>query len=153
LGKDKARRAKIFRALHAEAAKRKMDHDALRDLIHERTGVHSMADATTQQLYDLLHSWTGKGIKRTTPLPRKGCTAPEAPKQFVSGEDLDTLAEAFNRRGWAEETRRVFIRRQLRGRETIRTVADFHRVFSGVRAMNRRDEKSTAQEKGAKTNE
>jgi hypothetical protein len=62
---------------------------------------------------------------------------------MVSGEDLELLGRAFANRGWSEDTQRNFIRRQLgRGREQIRTRADFHRVFSGVRAMSKREEKA-----------
>ena len=89
----------------------------------------------------MLRSWTGKTVRKS-PLPRKGYAARcEATGQIemVSGEDLTLMADAFQRRGWTAEQQRNFIRRQLGGRETVRTRKDFHRVFSGVRAMNRRD--------------
>ncbi len=136
----KSQRAKLFRAVHAEAAKRGVDHDGLRDVCRQQFGVHSMGELTEQQLEGLYRNWTGHKLrrKRTTPLPKRGY-ARGGEIEMVSGEDLETLGAAFAARGWGKETQRAFIRRQLGGREEIRTRRDFWRVFSGVRAMNRRD--------------
>lgn len=130
-------RARLMRAVHAEGLKRGFDHEGLRAVCRERWGVASMREATDRQLAELYHAWTGKGLRRQTPLPRKGVLAAPA-EELVSGEDLNTLAEAFARRGWGPETQRAFIKRQTRGREQIRTRKDFWRVFSGLRAMERR---------------
>jgi len=136
----KNQRSKLFRAVHAEAAKRGLDHDGLREVCRGQFGVHSMGDLTEQQLEGLYRNWTGHKLrrKRTTSLPKRGY-ARSGEIELVSGEDLETLGRAFAARGWGLETQHAFIRRQLGGREQIRTRLDFHRVFSGVRAMNRRD--------------
>ena len=130
-------RARLMRALHAEGVKRGFDHDGLRDVCRERWGAASMGKATDAQLAELYHAWTGKGLRRATPLPRKGHVK-AAGEEMVSGEDLNALAEAFARRGWGPETQRVFVKRQT-GREKILSRKDFWRVFSGLRAMERRE--------------
>jgi hypothetical protein len=129
----------LIRALHAEAAKRGLDHDGLRDVCRVRFSVASMRDLSDGQLKTLFRDWTGRNFvrKRTTPLPKRGYGR-AGELELVSGEDLETLGRAFAARQWGPETQRAFIRRQL-GRDQIRTRRDFHRVFSGVRAMNRRD--------------
>lgn len=130
-----AARARLFRALHAEGSKRGLDHDALRDLCRERFSVASMAELNEGQLREMYRAWTGHGLRRKSALPRRPSGAVA---EMVTGDDLNTLAEAFALRGWTHETQRAFIHRQL-GRDEIRTRRDFWRVFSGVRAMNRRD--------------
>jgi hypothetical protein len=142
-------RGKLFRAIHAEALKRGLDHDALREIFKERFGVHSMGQLTEPQIESLYRSWTGhKPRKREKPLPKRGYAhSPEI--EIVSGEDLETLARAFALAGWGKATQEDFIRRQL-GRASIRTRRDFWKVFSGVRAINRRNgvEKSLSPREG-----
>lgn len=136
MGPTNGYRGKLFKALHAEAVKRGMDHDALRDTF----GVQSMSTISTEQLQARLKDWTGKGIRRVTPLPRRGYGKKAGPLEMVTAEDLATLAEAFERRGMDKIAQECFIFRQLGGRDSvIRTRGDFHKVFSGIRAMNRRD--------------
>lgn len=129
-------------ALHAEAAKRGLDHEGLRDVCRMRFSVESMTALSEGQLKTLYRDWTGRNFvtKRTTPLPKRGY-ASSKDLEMVSAEDLETLERAFAARQWGPETKRNFIRRQLGGREQIKTRRDFQKVFSGVRAMNRRDAK------------
>lgn len=134
MGKEKGYRNRVMRALHAEAAKRKIDHDGLRDLFR----VRSLSTVETGEIVKVLNSW-GKRMRQSV-LPRKGYAAAGGAVEMVSGEDLTLLGDAFQRAGWGENQQRAFIRRQLGGRETIRTRKDFHRVFSGMRAINRREE-------------
>ena len=134
MASDKGLRNRLFRALHAEAKKRNLGHDELRETL----GCRSMSEASTEALQQLMHTWTGHNLRQATKLPRRGYVA-SGELEIVSGKDLNTLAVAFSLRGWNEDTKRNFIRRQLGGRETIQTRRDFYRVFSGVRAMNRRD--------------
>lgn len=135
MGKEKGFRNRVMKALHAEAIKRGISHEDLREMF----SVHSLGLVETKDLVNQLRAW-GKRM-RVSQLPRKGyATKAAASPEMVSGEDLTLLGDAFQRRGWTQDQRNNFIRRQLGGRETIRTRADFHRVFSGVRAMNRRDE-------------
>lgn len=130
-------RARLFRGLHAEAAKRGLDHDGLRDVCRMQFEVHSLGDLTDAQLSELFHQWTGKGLRRKQKLPKRGY-AQSGELEMVSGEDLNTLGAAFAAMGWGRETQRQFVRRQLSGREEIRTRRDFWKVFSGIRAMQRR---------------
>lgn len=141
MSRPKEKRAMYFRALHAEAQKRGIDHDALHDICVKRYAVHTMGELTEHQLGELYAAWTGKGLRRRTAMPTKGDARPSLSEEMVSGDDLNSLALAFSQRGWGAETQRNFIRRQLHGREQIRTKRDFWKVFSGVRAMNRREEK------------
>lgn len=105
-------------------------------------GVHSLSAVDADALVGMLRGWKLR-VPRKTQLPRAGDQAlqPETP-QMVSGEDLESLGRAFAQRGWGPDTQKTFIRRQLGGREVVRTVRDFQRVFSGVRAMNRRDQEA-----------
>ncbi len=131
-------RARLFRAVHAEGTKRGLDHDALREVCRGRFGVHSMGDLTEPQLEFLYRDWTGHGIrKRRGSLPKRGYARGNQ-IELVSGEDLELLGRAFAKSGWGKETQAAFIRRQLSGRADIRTRGDFWKVFSGVRAMQRR---------------
>lgn len=131
--------------LHAEGAKRKLSHEDLRDVV----GVASLAEATPETLERCLRRW-GLRLPRRRALPRRAYAkqaAAAGTAELISGEDLELLGRAFAARGWTADTAKTFIRRQL-GRERILTRADFHKVFSGVRAMNRRDGIGQA-EKGA----
>lgn len=130
-------RARYFRGLHAEAEKRGLDHDGLRQVCRERFGVESMAELGEEQLGDLYRAWTGKGLRRRTGLPRESARA-GVDAQMVSGEDLRTLGSVFAALEWGKETQRNFVARQLGGRVEIRTTRDFFRVFHGARAMARR---------------
>jgi len=135
-------RAKLFRAVHAEGLKRGFDHGGLHDLCCARFDVASMHQMTNQQLYELYHGWTGKGMKRTSPLPRRGY-GKQGELEMVSSADLEALAKLYHDLSWGEETRRAFTRRVLRGREQIRTRADWWKVFSGARAIQRRQRTPT----------
>jgi len=77
-----------------------------------------------------LKGWTGKGLRRNAPLPRRGYGSSTF-VELAGLEDFATLANAFAVAQMNGEAQKTFIRRQLRGRDTVRTVADFHKVFSG----------------------
>ena len=135
MGPSAGFRNRVMRAIHAEAKKRGIDHDGLHDIAAMRWSVKSMADATAEQLYGLYHEWTKKGLRRRN---TKGF-APGQKTEFVSGEDLIELAEAFAVRGWGEDTQCNFIRRQLKGRDRVSTRGDLRKVLFAVRAMTKRD--------------
>jgi hypothetical protein len=137
-GPHSAFRGRLFKAVHAEAAKRDMDHDALRDLCHRSYGVRFMSEMTDADLLKLYRSFTGKSLKRKAQLPRRG-ELDEAGERLISGEELVALDAEFARRALGPEARQNFVRRQLKGRDEIRTRSDFVRVWNGIRAMNRRD--------------
>ena len=137
--KQSTLRARLMRMVHVEGVKRGLDHDALHEVCKTRYGVESMSKLDEAQLKSLLHFWGLRfNGRRETPLPKRGY-GKHGELDMVTGEDIETLGRAFAARNWGPETQRAFIRRQLGGREQIRTRRDFHRVFSGVRAMNRRD--------------
>lgn len=137
--KEAGLRVRLYRAIHAEGAKRQLDHDGVREVCRLKFGMHSLKELTDGQLQQVLYDWTGRAL-RATPrrLPKRGYAHAPGPEELVSAEDLELLGRAFSRRGWGPETRRAFVERVL-GRSEIRTRRDWWRVFSGVRAMNRRD--------------
>lgn len=139
-------RTRVMRALHAEGAKRGLDHEGLREMCRGRFGVASMGDLDLAQAASLYKDVTGteflvagRGPAPRVKLPERGYAA-RGETQIVSGGELELLERAFAKRAWGPATKLAFIRRQL-GREQIRTRADFQRVFRGVQAMNRRDGK------------
>jgi hypothetical protein len=129
----------LFRGLHAEAAKRGLDHDGLRDVCRQSYGVHSMGEVSDADLVKLYKSFTGKGLRTRARLPKRGEARDKAVEQMVSGEDLTALDSEFAKRSMGADARRNFVRRQLRGRDRIVTRRDYARVFHGLRAMNRRE--------------
>jgi len=135
-------RARLFRAIHAAGIKRGLDHEALRDVCRERFGAESMKTLSINDLQQLYKGFEGRFLavkkRKKKPLPKRG-TAKTHDLEIVSPDHLETLARAFAMRGWGKSTQREFVRRQLGGREQIRTTRDFQRVFRGVQAMNRRD--------------
>jgi hypothetical protein len=117
-----------------------MDHDALREACKNAYDIHSLADMSEPDLMALYQGWTGKTLRRKrAALPKKGDAAEGAVDQMISGEELTALDAEFAKRSFGREARTNFIRRQLQGRDTIRTRRDFAKVFHGVRAMNRRE--------------
>jgi hypothetical protein len=136
-GAKSAFRTRLFRAIHAEAPKRGFDHDGLHDMCTERFGVHSMSQLSDDQLLAIYRGWTGKTLKRRASLADPGWK--QEPDAMVSGEELTVLDQEFAKRGLGHEGRRNFVRRQLRGRESIRSRKDYVRVLHGIRAMNARE--------------
>lgn len=136
MGPNAGFRSRLMRAIHAEAAKRHIDHDSLRDICRDRCGVRSMQEMTGEQLYALYHQWTGKGLRKRA---KSAAAGAEDHSQLISGEEMIELAQEFAKRGWGQQTQANFIRRQLHGRAVIRTRGEWRKVLHGVRAMNRRD--------------
>lgn len=138
-------RTLVMRALHAAGLKAGLDHDGLRDMGRAWYGAASLGDLDLPQLGALYGNLAGtEFLLRTRPnklkLPDRGY-AQSGQTAIVSGAELELLERAYVKRGWGPETKLAFVRRQLHGREQIRTRADFARVFRGVQAMNRRDGK------------
>jgi hypothetical protein len=129
----------LFHAVHAEAAKRKMEHSDLHDMCARNYGVHSMSEMTDAQLLEIYRGWTGRVLKYRGKLPTRGEAASTSSSEMVSGEDLLALDQECAKRGLSAEGRSNFVRRQLRGRDIIRTRRDLVRVLAGIRAMNRRE--------------
>jgi hypothetical protein len=140
MGKKSGYRARLFKAVHAEGLKRGMDHDGLHDMFARVFAVHSMADATDHQLAGIYREWTGHTLKNRAKLPRRGEAAKQrSAAQMVSGEEIITLDAEFALRNMGLEGRANFVRRQLRGSDQVRTRADWARVITPLRAMNRKD--------------
>lgn len=138
MGTKNGYRNRLFRAVHAEALKRRLDHDGLRDLCREKHGVHSMAEMSDSQLLGLYREWTGHTLRTKAKLPGRGEVG-TAVAQLATPADLEVMAQEFAKRGMGAQAQKAFIRRQLRGREQLRTRADVVKVTAGVRAMNRRE--------------
>lgn len=139
MGVKSGYRNRLFRAVHAEAKKRKMDHDALHDMCRTRFGATSMSALTDAQLQTIYSDWTGHGLKRRAPLPKRGEVGTKALMVMATPEDLEMMEAEFAKRNLGTESKRAFIRRQLRGRDVLRTRGDVVKVTAGIRAMNRRD--------------
>ena len=135
-GKQAGYRNRLFRAVHAEAAKRGLDHDALHAMAKKTYGAHSMSALTDAQLLAIYRGWTGHPLRRKSELARPGWQ--EEPPAMVSGEEIVTLDQEFAKRGLGDAGRRNFVRRQLRGRDQVRTRSDYIKVLHGLRAWNAR---------------
>jgi hypothetical protein len=110
-----------------------------------------MADATDAQMLGIYRQWTGHPLKGRGTKPQRGEARGGVVTKIVSGEDLILLDAEFAKRSLSGHGRTAFVRRQLGGRETIRTRQDFARVYSGLSAMNRRDRLSAeTRERGEK---
>ena len=138
-GLKSAFRGRLFKAIHAEAAKRKIDHDGLHDLLVSRCHVRSMSDVSDHDLERVYREWTGKTLKRRADLPKRGEAKASNGAQMITGEELMVLDQEFSKRAMSADSRASFIRRQLGGRGIIRTRRDYARVFYGLRAMNTRE--------------
>jgi hypothetical protein len=139
MGTKSGYRQRLFRAVHAEAKKRKLDHDAIHDMCREKFGAASMATLTEGQLLTIYREWTGHGLKRKAALPARGEVNVAAPAVMATPADLEMLAAEAAKRGLSADGLRNFTRRQLRGRVELRTRRDVVRVASAIRAMNRRE--------------
>lgn len=139
MGPKSGLRNRLFRAVHAEAKTRHLDHDALHDMCREKFGAASMSSLTEGQLLTIYRELTGHGLKRRVPLPARGEVSAAAPAVMATAADLELFESECARRSLGKEGQRNLIRRQLRGRTVLRTRRDVVRVTAAVRAMNRRD--------------
>ena len=145
---------KLLRAVHAEAAKRDLDHDALHAQAVERFGVDSIAVLTEQQLRELFRGLAGRPYRAKHPGVRgnerrqaagtagrnKGQAA-DGGKEVVhlaTTADVQLCYDAAYAIGWDQERLISFIRRQLKGKEQIRTLAECNKVLWPLKAMGRR---------------
>lgn len=136
MGPNRGFRARLMRAIHAEGKRRGLDHDALHAICLQQFQARSMADLSDAQLSGWYRHWTGKLLKSRAPRPVAGANDD---LQLVSGEEMIDLSQQAAVRGLSHEGLINFIRRQLRGREVVRTRGDYRRVVRGLRAMNRRE--------------
>lgn len=131
-------RARLMRGIHAQGLKQRLDHDRLHDLVRENYQCASMSHMTDGQLlalYKLLAG--GRELKKRGKLPNRG-EVPGANAEIASAEDLVLLDHHFAKAGFTEEGKVAFLKRQLKGRDCVRTRGDVTRVMTAVRAINRR---------------
>ena len=141
--------ASLLRALHAEGRKRGLGHDALHDLAVEHFGVDSLSRLTHPQARGLFKRVAGRQFHakrhRIRSVERRKAAGTEGRKglkqnvtTMISPADCALLYEiAYGKLGWAEQTLKRFIRRQLRGRDQIRTMGDLNAVLWPVKRMAR----------------
>ena len=141
-------RTRLLRGFHGEGKRRGLDHDGMRDVAADRFGVSSMAALKLEQMQAWYRDWTGRAFRpkrrrivdaaRRKAAGKAGRTgAEDKVVHLASGEDLDLLGEYAARLGWGKQTLGSFIRRQLQGRETIRTVGDLNKVLWPMKRMAR----------------
>ena len=135
---------KYIRALYARARERGLDSDGLHEIVLDRFGAESIKTLSNKQAAALLN---GFGKSRASSAARRHAQSHHGrknydpsgePIQLASDREREMLREAGERRGWNDDTLRGFIRRQT-GRDDVRTMADFNKVFWPLKAMNRRD--------------
>ncbi len=143
-------RAKLVRALHAEARKRGWGHADLHDEAAERFGAASISALSDEQIKDWFLAMTGRmfrakhsGIadKRRRQAAgtagRKTAAAKTNVVHLASADDVELLYQVAYKIGWDKQRLKGFIRRQLKGRETIRTLADLNKVLWPLKRMAR----------------
>ena len=108
-------RNRLFRAVHAEARKRRMDHDAIHDMCREKFGAESMSKLTDGQLLTIYRDWTGHGLKTKAALPKRGEVGTKELAVMATAGDLEMLEAEFAKRGLGPDGKRSFIKRQLNG--------------------------------------
>lgn len=136
-------RVRVLGALHSEGAKRGLSHIDLR----ECAGCESLAALSDEQLLAAFEALTGKrfrvwhpGIRSKERRQAAGTAGHKGTKEtvahLVSPDDMRMLYDAaYSKLGWDHERLRGFIRRQLGGRDQIRTLADFNKVWWPLKRM------------------
>ena len=135
------------------SAKKDLDHDALHAQAVERFSVDSIAVLTEEQLRELFRGLAGRPFRAKHPgvrgkqrrqaagmAGRKGPAA-EGEKKVVhlaTTADVEMVYDAAYAIGWDQKRLISFIRRQLEGKETIRTLAECNKVLWPLKAMGRR---------------
>jgi hypothetical protein len=124
-------------AIHAEAKRRGLDEDALRDLVESATRrTRSIAALTHAEANKVIQHLKGNSFVplRTLQYRRKKAGI----QQIVTDEQQTLIAELASQREWSPETLQKFCKRQCK-RERPLTTADANKVIEALKAMNRRD--------------
>lgn len=144
---------RVLRAIFAAARERGVTHEELHDTIWISWQKRSLKDLTAEQAGLLIDGLRGKQAQprrehRRSFAPgrrdamsahgRRDYDASGDPAYLVNAREIEMLREAAELRGWGEATLRNFIARQI-GRNDIRTMAEFNKVFWALKAMNRRE--------------
>jgi hypothetical protein len=132
-------------AIFAAARERGVTHEELHDTIWMAFKQKSLKDLTPKQSMELLDGLRGR--KSQFSYSRRQAMNAHGRRDYdhrgdaeylVNARELRMMLEAAELRGWHEETLNAFIERQL-GRNSIRTMVEFNKVFWALKAMNRRD--------------
>ena len=142
-------RTKVMGALHAEAAKRDLSHQDLSEMAGKRYGVGSMSDLNEGKLRDLFRDLTGKPFRAKHPGMRNRQhrqaagtagrkNANHKVVEMADATDVEMVYQLAYALGWTLQTIKTFIRRQLGGRDQLRTMADVNKVLWGLKAIAKR---------------
>ena len=153
--------SKVMGALHAEAAKLGLSHQDLSEMAGQRYGVASMAALDDGQLRDLFLDLTGRvfhpkhpGMQNRQRRKAAGTAgrkdASNKVVEMAATVDVEMVYQLGYALGWTQQTIKTFIRRQLRGRDQLRTMADVNKVLWGLRAIAKRKKSGAGHNVAAK---
>ena len=142
-------KTRVMGALHAEGLKRGLSHQDLSEMAGQRYGVASMAALDDGQLRDLFLDLTGRlfhpkhpGMRNRQRRQAAGTAGRKDgnPKlvEMAATADVEMVYQIGYSLGWTRQTIQTFIRRQLGGREQLRTMAEVNKVLWGLKAIARR---------------
>jgi len=138
---------KYLRAIFGAAREHGVSYEELHDAIEAGFGKKSLKDLTKAEALRLIQGVRGSYLSPSfTPGRRWGMGNHGRKDSERTGEvdylvnqrEMELLREAAALRGWDERQLAAFIRRQT-GREQIRTMREFNKVFWALKAMNRRE--------------
>lgn len=124
-------------AIHAEARRRGLDREALRDTVESVTNrTRSIAELSHAEAQKVIQRLKGNSFVplRTLQYRRQRAGIP----QLVTPAQLKLIAELASQRDWSVETLAQFCKRQCK-REVPRTTQDANKVIEALKAMNRKD--------------
>ena len=139
--------SKLLRTIYAVAREFGVSNEELHEAIQAGFQKQSLKKLTKREACHLIDGLKGKPASRLD-AGRREAMASHGRKDhrrqageteyLVNAAELNLLQRAAALRNWPEATLAAFVERQL-GRQTIRTMAEFNKVFWALKAMNRRD--------------
>lgn len=142
---------RVLRAIFAAAREKGITHEELHETIWISWQQRSLKDLTAEQAGLLIDGLRGNkprqyhngsfaaGRRRAmNEHGRKDHDARGDATYLVNAREMEMLREAATLRNWDDATLLKFIARQT-GREAIRTMTEFNKVFWPLKSMNRRD--------------
>ena len=124
-------------AIFAEARKRRIDQDGLRDIVEDVTRrTRSIKELTYNEAQRVIQRLKGNSFVplRTLQYRRQQAGVP----QLVTQQQLNLIGELASQREMSVEALTKFSKRVCK-REMPRTTADANKVIEGLKSMNRRD--------------
>jgi hypothetical protein len=136
---------KMLRVIYAVAREHGISNEELHDAISIGFQKTSLKQLTARESMQLIHGMRGKQ-SRFAPDRRRAMNAhgrkdynrDGQTEYLVNDRERKLLQEAATLRGWSDETLIQFVTRQL-GKDTVRTMTEFNKVFWALKSMNRRD--------------